>query len=152
MRKKLDALKQGNQVDEARLRYKYDDAIKVAIVHYAVDISRLAGRRKWGERFLPHECQGLDDFVSDLRTEFKFSLALHGHMHIAGLYNHGGIQVVSATTTSEQNGPNGFFLLKLLGTGEIRAEHHSWTGKRFTADPDASLTKQLEIYPKGAVA
>lgn len=152
IKQKLNAIRQGDHVDGVKLPCRYDDAIKVLLVHYAVDGSQLKGRPTWGETLLPHECIGLDKLVADLKTDFKFSLALHGHLHVPGLYRYHGVHVAAATTTSEKKGPNGFFVLKLLDTGEIRAEHHRWTGKTFAPDPEPSLNRPLEVYAKRGIA
>ena len=152
IKQKLTALQKNGHVDEARLGSTYDQAVKVMVVHYAVDISRLAQHPLWVERLLPHDCKALDDTLQEFRVEFQISLALHGHLHVPGLYNHKGVQVVAASTTTEQKGPNGFFVLKILDSGEIRAEHHCWTGSRFTADPDTTLSKQLVLFPQGVAA
>jgi hypothetical protein len=117
------------------------------LVHYAVDIKRLPRHKQWQESVLPHQCEGLDDLVSELRHKFQLGAVLHGHIHVPCLYNHDGAQVVSATTTFGQGGPNGFFVLKVLDTGEIRAEHHVWNGIRFAPDPDTSLNKSIALYP-----
>jgi predicted phosphodiesterase len=124
-----------------------ENMVTIMLVHYAVDIKRLPRHKQWQESFLPHQCEGLDDLVSELRKKFQLGAVLHGHMHVPCLYNHDGAQVVSATTTLGQGGPNGFFVLKVLDTGEIRAEHHVWNGIRFAPDPDTSLNKSIALYP-----
>jgi hypothetical protein len=149
---KLDSVKQGNAVDQALLIGTYAKAVKVLLVHYAVDIRKLPRNRQWAEMILPHECDGLDQMLSDYRTEFQFSLGLHGHIHIPALYNHDGVQVVSDSTATEQNGPNGFFILNVMDTGEILAEHHCWGTRSFTPDPDPELTRPLQVFPSGAAA
>ena len=116
------------------------------LVHYAVDTTRLPRHKQWEERFLPHDCKGLDKLVRELKLKFQVGPVLHGHMHVPYLYNHDSTQVVSATTTCERGGPNGFFVIKFLDTGEIRAEHHLWNGVRFGPDPDTSLSKSIEMY------
>jgi predicted phosphodiesterase len=149
---KLTAIANGRPVDLAMPTSGYERAIKIMLVHYAVDIQRLPRQKQWEERFLPHDCKGLDELVSELRAKFQFGPVLHGHMHVPYLYNHDGAQVVSATTTCERGGPNGFFVIKMLDTGEIRTEHHLWNGLRFAPDPDTSLSKSIEVYPTGAAA
>ncbi len=145
-------MREGGAVDSAKLVGKYSAASKLMLVHYAVDIKRLPREKRWQERFLPHDCKGLGEMLIQFRAEFQITLALHGHMHIPYLYNHSSVQVVSATTASEREGPNGLFIIKTIDTGEIRAEHHRWNGLRFTADPDTTLTKPLELRPTGAAA
>jgi predicted phosphodiesterase len=149
---KLTSLKKEGEADGARLVGPYDQTVKVMLVHYAVDISRLTDHPLWVEKLLPHDCKGLDDALERFRVEFQINMAFHGHLHIPGLYNHKGVQVVAASTTTEQKGPNGFFIVKILDTGEIRGEHHCWTGSRFTADPDTTLNKQLVLFPHGVAA
>jgi len=152
LKTKLDGVKKGAQVDSAQLVGAYENAVKVVLVHYAVDASRLSQHTKWEEKVLPHSCKGIEEMITELRLKYEINVALHGHLHIPGLYNYKAVQVVAATTATEQKGPNGFFVLKVLDTGEIRAEHHCWTGTRFTADPDNSLNKQLMVFPHGAAA
>jgi len=149
---KLTSLKKEGHADGVKLTSPYDQTIKVVLVHYAVDISRLTDHPLWVEKLLPHDCKGLDDALEQFRVEFQINMALHGHLHIPGLYNHKGVQVVAASTTTEQNGPNGFFIVKILDSGEIRGEHHRWTGSRFTNDPDTTLNKQLVLFPQGVAA
>ena len=150
--KKMTSLRDTGEVDGQRLRGKFGSALKILLVHYAVDLPRLPRSRQWSEKFLPHGCEGLDDLVATLRTEFQFQLAIHGHMHVAWLYNHGGVQVISSSTASGKSGNNGFFVLKFSDNNEIRAEHHCWTGNRFTPDPEKPLTRPLGTLPAGAAA
>jgi 3',5'-cyclic AMP phosphodiesterase CpdA len=149
---KMTNLRDKGEVDGQRLQGEFASALKILLVHYAVDLSRLPRSRQWSETFLPHGCQGLDNLVAALRTGFQFQLAIHGHMHVAWLYNYGGVQIVSSSTASGKGGNNGFFVLKFFDNNEIRAEHYCWTGNRFTPDPEPPLTKQLGTLTKGKVA
>jgi 3',5'-cyclic AMP phosphodiesterase CpdA len=149
---KMTSLRDKREADGERLKGEFAAALKILLVHYAVDLSRLPRSHQWAEKFLPHACEGLDDLVTALRTGFQLQLVIHGHMHVAWLYNHGGVQVVSSSSTTSRGGSNGFFVLKFFDNNEIRAEHHCWTGNRFTADPEASLSKPLVTLPAGAAA
>jgi hypothetical protein len=80
-----------------------------------------------------------------MREKYQLSLALHGHLHRPLLYNFNDVQVISATTATrvDKSGKTGFFLIKVLDTGTIRAEHHVWTGVDYTPDPDQNLSRDV---------
>ena len=138
---KLDKLKNGDVVDGLKLE-GYEDAIKVLVAHYAVDDILAAGpAHKVKDFVLPHACQGLGPLVEALKGEIR--LVLHGHLHVPQLYNFNGVPVVSAASTSQMNENNGFFVIKIYDTGEIRAEHHRWYGSGFLRDTDPMLNKAL---------
>jgi predicted phosphodiesterase len=111
------------------------------LVHYAVDTKKVIGSVKPSEVIVPHGCEGLDEAVAKLAKDFQVNVVIHGHLHSPALYNHSGAQVIACTTTTQQNGHRGFFLMKFLDTGELRVEHHVWNGAAFAADPNKSLNK-----------
>jgi predicted phosphodiesterase len=150
---KLGMLREHGKLDaELKLSTKFNDAMKVLLVHYAVDESRFPSGLD--EMIVPHQCDGLGDLVNMMREEYDLSLALHGHLHHPLLYNFNGVQVVSATTATraDKPGKTGFFLLKVLDSGTIRAEHHVWTGVDYTPDPDKSLTRDVGRLPRRDIA
>jgi len=140
---KLRTLKEGRKVDHAQLRGSYMEATKILLVHYAVSLRKVIGVVRPSETVVPHDCEGLGESVAKLLTEFQIGMVLHGHLHSPALYNHDGVQVIAATTTTQQDAKNGFFLLKVFDNGELRAEHHVWNGAAFAADPAGSLNKLL---------
>ena len=153
VRTKLGILREHGKLDaELRLRTNFNDAMKVLLVHYAVDEGRFPSGLD--EMVLPHQCDGLGDLVNMMREEYQLSLAMHGHLHHPLLYNFNGVQVVSATTATREDKPKktGFFLLKVLDSGTIRAEHHYWTGVDYTRDPDKNLTNDVGRFPRRDIA
>jgi len=144
---KLTLLREHGKLDaEVKLERPFGEAVKILVVHYAVDDDRFGGLEKL---LLPHKCEGLKELVTMLRNEYQLSMALHGHLHLPLLYNFNGVQVVSATTATLANkdGKTGIFVIKFLDSGTIRAEHHTWTGVAYTPDPDKSLSGDLGSFP-----
>jgi len=146
--RRLDRLQRGESVDGAQIQ-DFARATKILVVHYAVDLSLFPGL-KTESLILPHECEALARLVSDLRTKVQLSLVLHGHLHIPKIYS-AGVPVIAASTTTQKGGYNGFFVLKFLNTGEMRAEHHRWFGTGYLPDPDASLTRTIALDKSAAV-
>jgi hypothetical protein len=141
MTKKLNRLKKGETVDGVD-PIDYLTATRILMVHYAVDGPRVCGSQQgFADLVLPHECTGLDKLVDELGSHFH--LVVHGHLHKAKLYRHGGVPVVAATTTSQLGGENGFFLLKFFASGEIAAEHHRWLKTGFLLDSNSELNQTL---------
>ncbi|HXA85326.1 MAG TPA: hypothetical protein VNZ47_09640 [Candidatus Dormibacteraeota bacterium] len=150
---KLNMLREYGKLDaETKLEKTFNDAMKVLIVHYAVDERRFPPGRAQG--IVPHQCDGLGELVNMLKREYQLSIALHGHLHHPLLYNFNGVQVISATTATrvDKGTKTGFFLMKVLDSGTIRAEHHLWTGVAFTPDPDKNLSRDVGYLPKRAIA
>ena len=137
---------------ELKLKTNFNDAMKVLLVHYAIDERRFPSGLD--EIILPHQCDGLGDLVDMMREEYQLSLAMHGHLHHPLLYNFNGVQVVSATTATraDKPGKTGFFLLKVLDSGTVRAEHHFWTGVDYTPDPDNTLSRDVGYLPRRDIA
>ena len=139
---KLDLLDSGNEVDGIRLQDP-SNAIKIMMVHYAVDDMAAAGTQQALQSLLlPHECTGLSELVEELRS--RIHLVIHGHLHVPKLYNHKGVPVIAATTTTQKDGTNGFFLLKFTKSFDISVEHHCWNGVAFARDPQPKLNLPLE--------
>ncbi len=136
---KLNGLKRGDTVDDIRIT-DYLNVTRILVVHYAVDALRVCGlRQELQNLVLPHECKGLDSLVDELKNELH--LVVHGHLHKAKLYRHGGVPVVAATTTTQRGTENGFFLLKFFASGEIGAEHHRWLKTGFLLDSNSELNQ-----------
>lgn len=139
---KLKELQRGNAVDSAELS-NYANATKILLVHYAVDPWQVHGYmlplQEW---FLPHSCPGLGELIASLRSDLR--LVIHGHLHHPKIYNTQGVQVISATTTTQRSRRgNGFFLLKFFASGDIRVEHHKWGKNGFIQDPTSELNMTL---------
>lgn len=131
---KLMMLKQGQDVDDARLD-RYSDATKILLIHYPVDLQIAGGGAESLKNLvLPHECRGIRELMD--KTASELSLVIHGHLHVARLYRQWGVPVVSVDTTCQKGGSNGFFVLKIFDSGEIIAEHHRWRGTGFLLDDD----------------
>ena len=97
---------------------------------------------KTGGRSIPHDCDGLDGFVKDLKDDIQ--IVVHGHLHAPKLYRHGGVPVIAvSTTTQADGGENGFYLLKFFASGRARAEHHIWNGRTFCEDPNKGRSRDL---------
>ena len=149
---KLRALKKGRPTGSAGLSGPYGAACKLLVIHYPVDYKRFKDA-KWHGRFLAHDCAGLPELVEELRTEFQLNIVLHGHLHEPLLYNHDGVQVISATTSSQSGGRIGFYVIKVSETGQISTEHHSWNDTAFVADPPAAgLSRLITEFPLSDVA
>jgi hypothetical protein len=135
----LQKLKSGETVDEVSPS-DYSSATRILMVHYAVDTLRVGGLQQvFKSLALPHECEGLDRLVDELKGEIH--LVVHGHLHKAKLYRQGVVPIVAATTTTQRGEENGFFLLKFFATGEIRAEHHRWSKTGFLLDSNSELNQ-----------
>ncbi len=147
IREKLTALQFRYKSEGGKDRNRYETAIKILLVHYAIDFRRVLGSNAVdiANYILPHECKGIEELRQELAAKFGFGLALHGHLHVPALYAYKGTQTVADTTTTQYGGRNGFFVLKFFDTGEMRAEYHSWNGAAFAADPDRSLTQRLSF-------
>lgn len=139
---KLDRLKRGIPADGVRLKQPYEDVTKIMLVHYAVDLSKFKRNAGLRARFfhaaanlaVPHNCEGLPELVAKLGKEYQLSSVLHGHLHEKVIYPHCGVTVVASTTVTQDSHNNGFFILKVLDTGELVAEHHVWDGAQFVPD------------------
>jgi calcineurin-like phosphoesterase family protein len=140
---KLDQLKRGTSVDAAELK-NYSQSRKILLVHYAVDDRAVLGSvLPRDELVLPHSCVGLDNLVKDLSRDLH--LVVHGHLHCARIYNHHGVKVISATTTTQKNSKNGFFVLKFYDSGDLITEHHKWTGSGFVLDESRDLNVRMSL-------
>lgn len=149
IRKELKVLQSGGKLESGcYLENPYANAMKVMLVHYAVDLTRFS----W--EWFPHDCAGLQDFVEKLREEFQLSLVLHGHLHQPLIYNSNGVQVVAATTATrvDQGKKTGFFFLKVFESGEMQTEHHVWNGAAYALDPDLSLKRPVGYVPRPVIA
>jgi hypothetical protein len=142
---KLNKLRNGETVDGAALK-NYARALKVLLVHYAVDDHAVLGVVPHPEEIaLPHGCEGLSELVGELKPDLD--LVIHGHLHRPKVYNHEGVQVISATTTTQKGGYNGFFLVKFFKSGDVRAEHHKWRENGFSVDDDSDLNVRILSLP-----
>jgi 3',5'-cyclic AMP phosphodiesterase CpdA len=138
---KLDRLRNGEMVDEAMLR-NYSRALKVLLVHYAVDDRMVLGLLPKADAVaLPHDCVGLDELVSRLKPDLQ--LVIHGHLHWPKVYNYEGVQVISATTTTQKGGKNGFFVVKFFESGDVVTEHHRWKENSFSLDDNPDLNVRI---------
>src|SRR6266496_4614835 len=125
---KLGILKQHGKLDaEVRLQGTFNDAVKILVVHYAVDDGQFSSGL---QKILPHECDGLGNLVKALQEQYQLSMAMHGHLHQPLIYNFNDVQVLSAGTATrvDKGAKTGFFVVKVLDSGTIRAEHHIWNG------------------------
>ncbi len=140
---KMDQLRSGISVDAAKLE-NYSLARKILLVHYAVDDRAVLGSvLPRDELVLPHSCAGLDNLIKDLSRDLH--LVVHGHLHCARVYNHCGVSVISATTATQKDGNNGFFVLKFYDSGDLLAEHHRWTGSGFVRDTNQDLNVRMSL-------
>jgi hypothetical protein len=145
IKSKLARLRQGAQVDEALVQ-NYAQALKILLVHYAVDDRAVLGVLPSPEEFaLPHECKGLGDMVRELSEDLHF--VVHGHLHYPKVYNHKGVQVIAATTTTQKKGYNGFFILKFFASGDVLTEHHRWGANSFSMDDNPDLNVRILTLP-----
>jgi calcineurin-like phosphoesterase family protein len=145
---KLTALRNSGELDaDLKLKTSFVEAMKILLVHYAVDGSQFGSGLE--ELVLPHSCEGLKALVDMLISEFQLGLVLHGHLHFPLLYNYNGVQVISATTATrvDKDSKTGFFMVKVFQGGTVLAEHHVWTGVDYTPDPDKSLSGSLGQFP-----
>jgi 3',5'-cyclic AMP phosphodiesterase CpdA len=148
VKNKLDQLRSNGRVDDAVV-LQYESAIRVLLIHYALDESKIPFSRGLKENLkervhvglVPHSCGGVPEFLDDVGREFRF--AIHGHLHTPKLYNYGGLPIVSVDTTTQHGTRNGFFLLKYFESGAIRAEHHRWNVNAFQPDPTEDLNLPL---------
>ena len=145
---KLAAMRDSNKLDaDVKLETSFAEAMKVLLVHYAVDDARFGLGLE--ELVLPHACEGLKALVDMLISEFQLGLILHGHLHSPLMYNYNGAQVISATTATrvDKGRKTGFYMIKVSQSGTVQAEHHLWTGIDYTLDPDRSLSGSLGRFP-----
>jgi 3',5'-cyclic AMP phosphodiesterase CpdA len=141
IKRKLRRLKRGNEVDQVRLD-NYDRTIRILMVHYAVDVARVLGTSSAIKSLgVPHQCDGLNDLVTDLRSHFH--LVIHGHLHQSRIYDQEEVPVVAITTTTQRGGDNGFFLLKLFSNGDLLSEHHRWHQTGFLPDDRQEFNQTL---------
>jgi 3',5'-cyclic AMP phosphodiesterase CpdA len=137
IKSKLSLLRQGEPVDRAALQ-DYGSVVKVLLVHYAVDVQTVLSRMpNLEELALPHDCRGLSELVTELRPDLN--LVIHGHLHWPKVYNYQGVQVVSATSTTQKGEYNGFFVVKFFESGDVFTEHHKWKTNAFSKDDNAEL-------------
>lgn len=140
---KFEALRSRREVDKAKLD-SFETARKILIVHYAVDVEIVLGPAPHAEELvLSHRCAGLDNLVKELRPYVDF--VLHGHLHRPKIYNHCGVPVISATTTTQKDGWNGFYIIKFLASGDIVFDHHKWNENGFTKDDTAELSARVSL-------
>jgi hypothetical protein len=149
MRDKLRLLRSGQQVDGARLT-NYDAAIKILMIHYALNESRLD---RWSptELVVPMKCTGAE-LLAEFSSDFTF--AIHGHRHKPTLYEFTGrsarskadrgLPVISVGSTTQRSpgykrlsDAKGFYVVTFLEAGEIHAQHYCWSSKdnHFVQDP-----------------
>src|SRR5262252_7671438 len=139
--RKFEKLKRGQSVDEAAIK-DYDSARKILLVHYAVDDRVVLGPAPQAhELVVSHRCERLDALISELSN--CVDLVLHGHLHRPKIYNHNGVPVIAATTTSQKGGRNGFFVIKFLASGDTVLDHHKWTETGFTRDNRLELSARI---------
>lgn len=147
IRNKLDRFKNGEVVDGVTRMRPYSEITKIMLVHYAVDPSSCRQQESAGQRLvariLPHECDRIGEVVKSLGKDYQVSSVLHGHLHSSAIYDYEGVQVLSAATATQDKSSNGFFVLKVLDTGELRAEHHTWNGAGFVLDSQGSVNQKL---------
>lgn len=140
---KLDQLKHGAPVDAAKLK-SYPLSRKILLVHYAVDDRAVLGSvLPRDELVLPHSCIGLNNLIKNLSRDVH--LVVHGHLHCPRIYNHCGVNVISATTTTQKDGNNGFFVLKFYDSGDLLTEHHRWAGSGFVLDTNQDLNVRMSL-------
>ncbi len=138
---KFRSLKNEHHVDAARIS-DYPAARKILLVHYAVDDRVVLGPAPLPQELIvSHHCTGLDSLVESLAD--TLSLVIHGHLHRAKVYNHCGVPIISATTTSQVQGENGFFVLKFLSSGDIVPDHHKWARNGFAKDDSVDLRTRI---------
>lgn len=140
-KEKFEMLKAGKSVDRAVVT-DYATARKILLVHYAVDDRVVLGPAPLPQELVvSHHCKGLDALVGDLSE--TLDLVIHGHLHRPKIYNHCGVPIVSATTTSQVNGENGFFVIKFLESGDIVPDYHRWDQNGFVKDQSAELKTRI---------
>jgi calcineurin-like phosphoesterase family protein len=138
---KFQTIKKAGIVDKAHVR-DFSKARKILVVHYAVDDRVVLGPTPLPQELVvSHHCDGLDSFVEELADNLHF--VLHGHLHRARIYNHCGVPIISATTTTQVDGENGFFVIKFLASGDIVPEHHKWNSNGFTLDDSTDLKARI---------
>lgn len=141
---KLEKIKQGEEVDGIRIP-DYDGTFKILLIHYAIDAQRVMENKDHLEDLVvPHECVGLEKLIGELRSHLN--LVLHGHLHIPKVYVHQGVPIVSATTTTQKNGNQGFFVLTFSDAGDVKIAHHKWLKTGFLPDPDPELNQLIANY------
>jgi hypothetical protein len=149
IKEKLNILKQRGRVDHAVLE-DYAGARRILLIHYAVDDKAVLGSDPHFEEFvLPHYCEGLGSLISSLKADLH--LVIHGHLHRPKVYNHDGVQVISATTATQKGGYNGFFILKFFASGDVVTEHHKWVVNGFAADLNPDLNVRFSLPLKSHV-
>jgi predicted phosphodiesterase len=139
---KLDKLRSGNNVDNVTIP-DFKRAFKILIIHYAVDAALVTGGGPDPIRYvLPHECDGVNEFISSLAD--YLDLAIHGHLHEPRLYNTAGVPIISVGTASQKGATMpSFYLLKFERSGQVHAEHHIWKGQGFTKDLDPNMNRPM---------
>jgi DNA repair exonuclease SbcCD nuclease subunit len=115
----LDLLRQTGTAGEFSLATKFEETIKIMVVHFAVDLRQVHELPRVQESILPHECDGLDRLVQNVRSRFGLDLVVHGHLHKPALYQHARVPVLAVTTATQEDGENGFHIVKFSDTGEI---------------------------------
>jgi 3',5'-cyclic AMP phosphodiesterase CpdA len=142
---KFAEVKKGQQVDKAKLD-NFELARKILLVHYAVDERMVLGPfPRVQELAVSHRCEGLYELIKDL--SLSLDLVLHGHLHCPRIYNHYGVPVISATTTTQIGGANGFYVMKLLASGDMVFNHHKWNENGFKDDETAELNVRIARTP-----
>jgi predicted phosphodiesterase len=142
---KFSEIRNGHSVDNAQVK-DFGLAWKIILVHYAVDDRMVLGPAPQPQGLvLSHRCNGLDSLIKDLAP--SLNLVLHGHLHCPRIYNHHGVPVISTTTTTQKDGVNGFFVMKLLTSGDIVIDHHRWNVNGFMKDETAELSVRIARTP-----
>jgi 3',5'-cyclic AMP phosphodiesterase CpdA len=147
---KFEKLKKGETADEAALK-DYDGTRKILLVHYAVDDRVVLGPAPHAQELIvSHRCEGLDELIRELGN--SVDLVLHGHLHRPKIYNHAGVPIISATTTTQKDGENGFFVIKFMASGDIVVDHHKWNGNGFMRDQRAEMSVRIARPPSRLAA
>src|SRR5260221_975910 len=133
LKRKFAELRQGNSVDGVKL-VNFDQDVRIMLTHLVPSESEVLGLpERLLEFVLPHKCYGVKSLLKNLAGEID--LLIHGHLHRPKVYAFDGTQVLSATTTSQIEGYNGFYLLK-FHEREIVAESYKWMGNDFSLEED----------------
>jgi hypothetical protein len=65
------------------------------------------------------------------------------HLHEARLYRSLDVPVISVPSATQRAAANGFYVLRIRGQDDIRAEHHVWRRTAFVQDPTEALSAPL---------
>jgi hypothetical protein len=140
---KLARMRRGESVDAAQLK-DFSASRKILLVHSAVNDRAVFGSLlPRDELILPHSCLGLEALVRQLSGSVH--MVIHGHLHHPNIYGSNGVNVISAATTSQKNGQNGFFVLKFYTSGDVCTEHHKWVRNGFVLDDNPDLNLRMSL-------